>query len=176
MCFFAFFGAKIWPAAADTGELGWDLRDPTLTQNVGSRPRGVVGQPSGGVVAVISLPLRCLGSAWTAAHLRLQLRRRDHASSVLSALAQAWCASASSRMPARARFEFDRSACVSRRPSRVAGPFGAVLPSGQASAYYGGATAYSRADTDYSRAATEDEGEPTAGLGWAAGLGAPATA
>ena len=29
VCFFAFFGAKIWPAAADTGELGWDLRDPT---------------------------------------------------------------------------------------------------------------------------------------------------
>ena len=28
--FFCFFGAKIWPAAADTGELGWDLRDPTL--------------------------------------------------------------------------------------------------------------------------------------------------
>jgi hypothetical protein len=27
--FFCFFGAKIWPAAADTGELGWDLRDPT---------------------------------------------------------------------------------------------------------------------------------------------------
>ncbi len=27
---FCFFGAKIWPAAADTGELGWDLRDPTL--------------------------------------------------------------------------------------------------------------------------------------------------
>jgi hypothetical protein len=31
VCFyvFCFFGAKIWPAAADTGELGWDLRDPT---------------------------------------------------------------------------------------------------------------------------------------------------
>ena len=30
--FFCFFGAKIWPAAADTGELGWDLRDPTLSR------------------------------------------------------------------------------------------------------------------------------------------------
>ena len=27
--FFCFFGAKIGPAAADTGVLGWDLRDPT---------------------------------------------------------------------------------------------------------------------------------------------------
>ncbi len=31
MCFFAFFGAKIWPAAAGTGELARDLRDQTLT-------------------------------------------------------------------------------------------------------------------------------------------------
>ena len=30
VCFFAFFGAKIWPAAADTGELARDLRDQTL--------------------------------------------------------------------------------------------------------------------------------------------------
>jgi hypothetical protein len=30
VCFFAFFGAKIRPAAAGTGELGWDLRDQTL--------------------------------------------------------------------------------------------------------------------------------------------------
>ena len=29
VCFFAFFGAKIWPAAADTGELARDLRDQT---------------------------------------------------------------------------------------------------------------------------------------------------
>ena len=29
VCFFAFFGAKIRPAAAGTGELGWDLRDQT---------------------------------------------------------------------------------------------------------------------------------------------------
>ncbi len=29
MCFFAFFGAKIWPAAAGTGELARDLRDQT---------------------------------------------------------------------------------------------------------------------------------------------------
>ena len=33
--FFCFFGAKIWPAAADTGELGWDLRDPTRDPNAG---------------------------------------------------------------------------------------------------------------------------------------------
>jgi hypothetical protein len=32
--FFCFFGAKIWPAAADTGELGWDLRDPTRNEKV----------------------------------------------------------------------------------------------------------------------------------------------
>ena len=31
VCFFAFFGAKIRPAAAGTGELGWDLRDQTQT-------------------------------------------------------------------------------------------------------------------------------------------------
>ena len=31
VCFFAFFGAKIWPAAADTGELARDLRDQTPT-------------------------------------------------------------------------------------------------------------------------------------------------
>ena len=30
VCFFAFLGAKIRPAAAGTGELGWDLRDQTL--------------------------------------------------------------------------------------------------------------------------------------------------
>jgi hypothetical protein len=30
VCFFAFFGAKIWPAAAGTGELARDLRDQTL--------------------------------------------------------------------------------------------------------------------------------------------------
>ena len=29
MCFFAFFRAKIWPAAAGTGELARDLRDQT---------------------------------------------------------------------------------------------------------------------------------------------------
>ena len=29
VCFFAFFGAKIWPAAAGTGELARDLRDQT---------------------------------------------------------------------------------------------------------------------------------------------------
>ena len=29
VCFFAFLGAKIRPAAAGTGELGWDLRDQT---------------------------------------------------------------------------------------------------------------------------------------------------
>ena len=29
MCFFSFSGAKIWPAAAGTGELARDLRDPT---------------------------------------------------------------------------------------------------------------------------------------------------
>ena len=33
VCFFAFFGAKIWPAAADTGELARDLRDQTLAQS-----------------------------------------------------------------------------------------------------------------------------------------------
>ena len=32
VCFFAFFGAKIWPAAADTGELARDLRDQTRVQ------------------------------------------------------------------------------------------------------------------------------------------------
>jgi len=29
VCFFAFFGAKIWPAAAGPGELARDLRDQT---------------------------------------------------------------------------------------------------------------------------------------------------
>ena len=29
VCFFAFFRAKIWPAAAGTGELARDLRDQT---------------------------------------------------------------------------------------------------------------------------------------------------
>ncbi len=32
MCFFAFFGAKIWPAAAGPGELARDLRDQTPYQ------------------------------------------------------------------------------------------------------------------------------------------------
>ena len=36
VCFFAFFGAKIWPAAADTGELARDLRDQTLLPNPAS--------------------------------------------------------------------------------------------------------------------------------------------
>ena len=36
MCFVSFFGAKIWPAAAGTGELARDLRDqtPTSTHNL----------------------------------------------------------------------------------------------------------------------------------------------
>ena len=39
MCFFAFFGAKIWPAAAGTGELARDLRDQTLSQGETQRAR-----------------------------------------------------------------------------------------------------------------------------------------
>ena len=31
--FFCFFGAKIWPAAAGTGELARDLRDQTQKSN-----------------------------------------------------------------------------------------------------------------------------------------------
>ncbi len=42
MCFFAFFGAKIWPAAAGPGELARDLRDqtPELWVSASSRGRG----------------------------------------------------------------------------------------------------------------------------------------
>ena len=42
MCFFAFSGPKIRPAAADTGELGWDLRDPTPAQLESGRARPAV--------------------------------------------------------------------------------------------------------------------------------------
>ena len=37
VCFFAFFGAKIRPAAAGTGELGWDLRDQTLATKLNAQ-------------------------------------------------------------------------------------------------------------------------------------------
>ncbi len=42
MCvFFSFFGAKIWPAAAGTGELARDLRDQTQSQAVSSSESAV---------------------------------------------------------------------------------------------------------------------------------------
>ena len=48
MCFFAFFGAKIWPAAAGPGELARDLRDQTLKApgpEVGVGAAGLRPQP-----------------------------------------------------------------------------------------------------------------------------------
>ena len=47
MCFFAFFGAKIWPAAAGTGELARDLRDQTRVDSwLWSLPRASESRPA----------------------------------------------------------------------------------------------------------------------------------
>jgi hypothetical protein len=43
VCFFAFFGAKIWPAAAGTGELARDLRDQTLSMPAGRTQQRPIG-------------------------------------------------------------------------------------------------------------------------------------
>ena len=60
MCFFAFFGAKIWPAAAGTGELARDLRDQTPDSDcergkVPSTGRLPLAAPAGSCILRIGL-------------------------------------------------------------------------------------------------------------------------
>ncbi len=56
MCFFAFFGAKIWPAGAATGELARELRDQTPVTLKTESPDGLL---SGRRLAEVDPPWSC---------------------------------------------------------------------------------------------------------------------